>query len=274
MKYVVFLGASLLVLLAAGAADLETIKQNGQDCGPEGTGVSPAGKDLNRHKNRFKLPEAGDIDADVSLPAMLAPGKDVKRFDQEKAARVRGLVIDVQVGGNHETCNCGATDPDERDTHIPIALAAGVPETQQVIIEVTPRLRLFMKDKGVDWRTPALQDKIKGKWIEATGWLLFDTAHIKEAENTNPGHQGNWRATCWEIHPVTSITILDEPPPEAAGFQPASFTALQRLHTAHMARVPNGQAALMKFHEDLLSKFDKKERDEAEEETKLRTPKP
>src|SRR5262249_40774498 len=131
MKYVVFLGASLLVLLAAGAADLETIKQNGQDCGPEGTASSPAGKDLKRDKNRVKLPEAGDIDPDVSLPAMLAPGKDVKRFDQEKAARVRGLVIDVQVGGNHETCNCGATDPDERDTHIPIALAAGVPEIQQ-----------------------------------------------------------------------------------------------------------------------------------------------
>jgi hypothetical protein len=39
--------------------------------------------------------------------------------------------------------------------------------------------------------------------------MLFDTEHVGESENTAPGSPGNWRATAWEIHPVTGITLLD-----------------------------------------------------------------
>jgi hypothetical protein len=42
---------------------------------------------------------------------MLAPGKDFKRFDQDKAAKIQGAAIDVKPGGQ-ETCNCGADVPD------------------------------------------------------------------------------------------------------------------------------------------------------------------
>ena len=274
MRYVWLLLAALLAMVAGGSGNLDTVSLNGQPCGPEGTAQSNAGKALNQHKDRWHLPEDSDIDPDVSLAAMLAPGKDVKRFDQEKAARIRGFVIDVQVGGNHETCNCGATDPDERDTHIPLALAEGAPGTQQVIVEVTPRLRMLMKDKGKDWRTPALSDQLKGKWVEVTGWLLFDTAHITQAENTNPGNPDNWRATCWEIHPVTDINVLDGAPAEAASFRPTSFTALQGLHAAHVKRAPGGKAGLKKLHDEYLLKFDAKEREEAEEEAKAHARKP
>ena len=83
----------------------------------------------------------------MSLPALLAPGKDVKRFDQEKAARISGFVINVKSGGS-ESCNCGATNPDERDTHIELCLAAAAPETQRVVAEVTPRLRMLKKKAG------------------------------------------------------------------------------------------------------------------------------
>jgi hypothetical protein len=242
-------------------------------CGPEGTAVSAAGKDIDRHKNRYKAPGDADIDPEVSLAAMLAPGKDVKRFDQEKGATVRGLVVNVLVGGK-ETCNCEATNENERDTHIELALAPDAPPTQRVIVEVTPRLRILMKKKGGDWTTKGLRKQIKGKWVEVTGWLLFDTPHIKEAENTNPGNPSNFRATCWEIHPVTSLTVLGAAPPEAAGFQPASLRALHRLHAAHLDRVTNGRAALAALHKAYLSKFDPKELAEAEQEAKERQPNP
>jgi hypothetical protein len=278
MKYSVLMAISLLVALPGGSGDLDVIRQNGQDCGLEGKpGGSDAQKDLNRHKNRYQMPGDADIDPEVSLAAMLAPGKDVKRFNQEKAATIRGLVIDVKPGGK-ESCNCEASAENEKDTHIELALAGAAPETQRVIVEVTPRLRILMNKKGVDWSTQTLQSdpqkKIKGKWVEVTGWMLFDTAHIKQAENTNPGNVTNWRATCWEIHPVTGITILEGPPDEAAGFQPASLTALHQLHASHIARSPNGKAAVESLHKEYLSKFKKSELEEAEEETRTRRTSP
>jgi hypothetical protein len=254
--------------------DLDVIKLNGQDCGLEGKpGGSEGQKALDRLKNRYHLPDDSDIDPEVSLVAMLAPGRDVNRFDQEKAAKVRGLVLNVKVGGT-ESCNCGATDPLQRDTHIELGLAAGAPETQRVIVEVTPRLRLLMKKQDTDWTTPALSKAYKGKWVEVTGWLTFDTAHIKQAENTNPGAKGNWRATCWEIHPVTGIQPLDRPPDEAKDFSHSSFAALQSLHAARVARAPNGKATVEKRHQRALAKFSKKELKEAEEEAEERRKQP
>jgi hypothetical protein len=245
--------------------DLDIVTLNGQQCGPEGTATSAAGKDLDRHKNRYAVPDINDIDPEVSLAAMLAPGKDTNRFDQEKAAKVQGLVIDVKVGGK-ETCNCEAVDPAERDTHIELALSGDAEEIQRVIVEITPRLRMIMKKQNVDWSTNKVRQEFKGKWVEITGWLLFDSAHVKQAENTQPSGTHNWRATCWEVHPVTRIVALQGPPPETAGFTSTSLAAHQKLHAAHVERLPNGKSALNDSHKKLLSRFDKKELKEAEEE--------
>jgi hypothetical protein len=37
---------------------------------------------------------------------------------------------------------------------------------------------------------------------------MFDEEHDRESENTNPGHSENWRATAWELHPVTAIQVV------------------------------------------------------------------
>jgi hypothetical protein len=41
---------------------------------------------------RFRPPKGDDIDAEVSLPALRAPGHDAKRFDPKREATVRGYV--------------------------------------------------------------------------------------------------------------------------------------------------------------------------------------
>jgi hypothetical protein len=64
-----------------------------------------------------------------------------------------------------------------------------------------------MKAEGVDWSTKALRSKLLGRWVTFTGWMLFDEEHASQAENTNPGRPRNWRATAWEIHPVTQIVV-------------------------------------------------------------------
>lgn len=251
------------LLLPAHAQN--TIQVGGRACPPEGTATSEAGKALNRHKNRDQAPTGNDVDGQVSLTAMLAPGTDFKRFDQERGASVQGYVIDVKPGGK-ESCNCDATAQDQCDTHIELALAAGAPPAQRIIVEVTPRLRQQMAKRGIDWTTATLHRQLKRKWVEVGGWMLFDSMHVDAAENTNPGNPKNWRATCWEIHPVTNIKVLPGAPAAAKNFRPESFQALHALHAAHISRNPAGQAALAKQREAYLSKFDQKELEEARSE--------
>ena len=69
----------------------------------------------------------------------------------------------------------------------------------------------FKKAKGEDWSTKKLRDKLLGRWVSFEGWLLFDEEHWNQAENTNPGRERNWRATAWEIHPVTSLKVSVKP---------------------------------------------------------------
>jgi hypothetical protein len=79
-----------------------------------------------------------------------------------------------------------------------------------VIVEVTPPMRDRARARGVDWSVDALRAKLVGRHVRFTGWLLFDSEHADEAENTNPGGRDNWRATAWEIHPVTDIVVAGE----------------------------------------------------------------
>jgi hypothetical protein len=255
----------------AWAADQSVyVTQDGTKCGLPGSAKSDSGKDLNRHKNRFIAPDEDQMDPEVSLTAMLAPGNDLTRFNQERGARITAFVVDAKPGGKGETCNCGAKNPIDMDTHIELGLAKDVPGIQRVIVEVTPRVRLQMKDAGEDWSTAELNQKIKGKWVEVTGWLLFDTMHVDGAENTNPGGDKNWRATCWEIHPVTGIKILDGPPQALANFMPADVTALHSAHAQHVAGDPKAKVAIEKRNKAILDKFDETELKEKEEELKGR----
>ncbi|MBV9124485.1 MAG: hypothetical protein JO112_14095 [Planctomycetes bacterium] len=245
-------GMLLLTQQALGQQDF--VQSDGHKCGMLGDAHSDPEKALNPLKNRFDPPADDDIDGDVSLAAILSPGDDLGRFDDHKAARVAGFVINVKVGGN-ETCNCHATDPVDRDTHIELGLSKTAPETQRVIVEVTPRLRAKMEEQGLDWTTEGLRKAIKGKWIEVSGWLLFDTAHINEAENTNPGGDGNWRATCWEVHPITSLKVLAGPPAEMAELHPATMAAFQKAQAKQVQRDPQKAAAIRKRNQEILSKF-------------------
>ncbi len=152
------------------------------------------------------------------------------------------------------------------DTHIELGLEAATPANQRIIVEVTPRLRKQMKDQGEDWSTPALKKKMKGKWVRVSGWLLFDIAHVDRAENTNPGDDQNWRATCWEIDPVTSIEVLAGAPPALAELKPAAFATIRRAHAAHVTSDPKAKKIIEERNKMYISKFDKKELEEKESE--------
>jgi len=180
-------------------------------CGMEGDASSRAVRELNLLKNRYTAPEPQQIDPHVTLAAMLEPGDDRARWNDHHAAEITGYLWDVKVGGV-ETVNCHAADPPERDTHIELVLdPMNGSENRRVIVEVTPRSRALAKQRGEDWSTPALRDRFDGRWVRVRGWLLFDAEHSAQSMNTAPARPRDWRATAWEIHPVTSLEVIDRP---------------------------------------------------------------
>jgi len=182
-----------------------------QECPPEGNAKTQDLKKLNKLKNRGQVPGAGDHDTSITLKKILLPGNDEKRWSSKKAASITGYVYEVKPGGI-ETCNCKTKDPDKRDTHIEIlADPMHSQKMQRMIVEVTPRFREEMKKSGQNWSTRALRDKLLGRWVKFSGWLIFDAEHANQAENTRPGRESNWRATAWEIHPVTNIEVVKKP---------------------------------------------------------------
>ena len=192
---------------SAPQQDLERL----DGCGLEGDATNPAVQELNRLKNRTGAPEPQQIDSRVSLAAMLEPGNDRSRWNDSRAAEITGYVWDVKVGGV-ETVNCRASDPRHRDTHIELVLdPMDSSASHRVIVEVTPRMRVIAERRGADWSTNALRDHFQGRWARVRGWLLFDAEHRDQALNTAPSRPRDWRATAWEIHPVTSIEVVDRP---------------------------------------------------------------
>jgi hypothetical protein len=269
-----------IAALAIGQApqnDNVYILSDGTPCPEKGSSSNPSLIALDIQKNRATVPAADSIDPDVTLAAMLSPGNDIDRFDATKGAIVEGIVIRVKEG-SVETCNCHARDPIDQDTHIELALSPDAPPTQRVVTEVTPRFRKRMKDAGVDWSTATLQgangsDGIVGKWVRITGWLFFDEPHERISENTNPGGARNVRATCWEIHPITALEVLDAPPSSAHQLGPALLGQLQKAHAKALARSPSRRAEIAKQQEALLTKYGENEIRE-EEQRALAPPKP
>jgi hypothetical protein len=177
-------------------------------CPVQGTATSAAGKALNTLKNRATAPTDAQINPAVTLSAMLADGDDTARFDQGQGAVISGYVIKVEQGGRHETANCRNMTTLYTDTHITVAASPNAPLTRTLIAEVTPTWRVLMRRQGHDWRTERLEGTLVGHRVKLRGWLMFDTSHVREATNTAPNNPVDWRKTVWEIHPITSMTVV------------------------------------------------------------------
>jgi hypothetical protein len=174
---------------------------------PEGIALTSGARALNRLKNRTELPRADDFDSRVTLAELLRSGEDRERWSASRAAFVEGYVIRVWEGGV-EAANSFSLF--RRDTHIEVGSRPDSPQRERVIFEVTPPLKDWAKRQGMDWSNAALARELKGRRCRFEGWLLFDFNHAEESENIRPGRTANWRATAWEIHPVTSIKVLTQ----------------------------------------------------------------
>lgn len=174
-------------------------------CPQQGWALTTGMRAFVRLKNRSALPRPSDFDERVTLDTLLKPGDDRDRWSEERAAGIEGYVVGVRRGGI-EAANCYSLTM--RDTHIYVAQSLNAPPRERVVVEVTPRMKEWAKAQGDDWSESALESRLIGHWCRIEGWMLFDLEHADESENLSSGSTQNWRATAWEIHPVTNITVL------------------------------------------------------------------
>ncbi len=227
--------------------DLTIINVGGnKTCGIDGAGAPGSEKaKLNDLKNRFRLPSGnftpvtfdellalkqGDPDAQhktiINFPGSNDP-------NNQRAVSLEGFVQRVFVGGcakhpggkGGESCNCNTTVQTICDTHINVLPDKSSDSTggrNTFIVEVTQRMRtlaatgLLTSNIGNDWSTATLKQKIEGHRVRFSGFLFFDTDHAGQAWVSDPdntiggGKNGdNFRQTCWEVHPVMKIEVLN-----------------------------------------------------------------
>lgn len=192
----------LMILAALVVASILFARTN---CPPQGWAFTTEMRAFANLKNRTLLPSSDDFDERLTLEALLEPGDDRARWSEGRAAKLEGYVVGVTRGGI-EAANCYSLRM--RDTHIYVARRLNASPRERVVVEVTPRLREWAKRQGYDWSESALESVLIGRWCRIEGWVLFDREHAQESENLSPRGARNWRATAWEIHPVTSITVL------------------------------------------------------------------
>lgn len=140
-------------------------------------GESPKARAL---KNRAMAPRPADIDKGVALDALLQR-KTESDWHSSKAAVIEGYVIQVE-------------KEEDGDFHLALAAARDEHDTNKwVIVEVTSAWRK---------RNASLSDarlrRLSEKKVRVTGWLFYEP----EEEQPDP------RGTRWELHPVTSITVV------------------------------------------------------------------
>jgi hypothetical protein len=223
MKKILFL--VLLIVGVSSAVQAQAPCSQGtkfRNCKACGSATSAKGQKLNVLKNRGDAPTDPQ---EVTVAEIRDPANNTGHFDPAQQVRVTGYVASLDKGGFKESCNCGRTDL--RDIHINIVAKASERnnKTKFVVVEITPRWqeKLNLDDSDYNAMLQEVKTQILHKFVRFEGFMMSDSFHITESKNTaaagtprckDDGHDPKpcvWRATTWEVHPVTAYTVVPAP---------------------------------------------------------------
>lgn len=109
------------------------------------------------------------------------------------------VAVKPQNKGHGEGTNCHFHQSGDTDTHLALVGTVGDAEKNSVVIEFTPR---FLKAHP-NWTATKLKPWVDtDKPVRITGWLMLDPDHRN--------HLNKFRATLWEIHPITKIEVSQD----------------------------------------------------------------
>lgn len=226
MALLIILALTLLAPISPGDAAADENLDNYRGCPMQGSASSQCTQDQNRLKNRWRrAPSNNEINYEVTLAAVLQQGEDSDRWSNDDGAEITGYVASVDDTGG-ESCNCDSEAEGETDFHINVVTGSSVhSDCSRMIVEITPRWQHINH-----WTFDQVKQEIEHKWVTFRGWMFSDIYHMREALNTRRsdafkcggkngpfncnGTSGRklWRRTIWELHPVTSYTVLSGPP--------------------------------------------------------------
>lgn len=195
---------------------------------------------LNLMKNQTEWPSMAPAQVFTSLQDVLAleakipaglgksnHGDNLQQLETLGEGKIHGVVgylYDIKVEGK-ESSNCQLDDDaqDENvDFHIFIGFDAGIAEklrngtaltpaerkqvTQEsMIVEMTPHYR---DTNHPEWTAQSVKDQ-KGQQVRVYGQLMVDNEHFVSGQDCAkaPRTANCWRASVWELHPVTDFEV-------------------------------------------------------------------
>ena len=169
---------------------------------------TPQHRYLDEQKNRTAIPahyEPLTFAEFLALPAVperyTAPDWEIVSAQTQRNVSLEGYIAEVIQAADGATYG---RPPEQGDLHVHLRAArqprcgVGGLRNQQIVTEVTPH---FQSPK-TGWSYEALLDLCQRQArVRISGWLLHDYQHIRDI--------GAWRASAWEIHPVTNIEVWD-----------------------------------------------------------------
>lgn len=197
------------LLLAAPGAALRA--QSAGACPPQGDARKAKIQQLNTLRARTEEPSDDDYDETADINALIAPGDDTLRWQNDTAVEITAYVLDVRDGGA-TSANCHSSDPADHDTILDLSPGQSVSDNgHRMIAVITPQWRRLMAKNRIDWSTRAIRAKYVQQYVTVRGWLLFNSEAAARSLNTAPLAGADiTRATAWEIHPVTGIELNDD----------------------------------------------------------------
>lgn len=166
-------------------------------CPLEGNGKNTKEKHANFLKNRSIKEKCGA--KILNIDSLLIVGQDSSRFQDSSYVSIVGYFIEYKPGRS-ESCNCNSPLDVFHDVHIYIGKTPDSKKEDCVICEATPPFKIKFK---LDWKN------FIGKKVMIEGYLFYDVEHKGNAKNTCKICTNVWRATVWEIHPITCIELIE-----------------------------------------------------------------